>query len=82
MPAGSPAINRYGWDLYDAFTSGTLASLSDLGPSRNPAGMVPSAGAVVFVDDRDAERAGGALSCAARVIVDSYCPNKGSKCPR
>jgi alpha-amylase len=61
---GSLLEFRYGWDLYDAFTSGTLASLSDFGPSWNSAGMVPSADAVVFVDDQDTERAGGALSYA------------------
>ena len=59
---GSLLEFRYGWDLYDAFTSGTLASLSDFGPSWNSAGMVPSADAVVFVDDQDTQRAGGALS--------------------
>jgi alpha-amylase len=59
---GSLLEFRYGWDLYDAFTSGTLASLSDFGPSWNSAGMVPSADAVVFVDDQDTERDGGALS--------------------
>jgi alpha-amylase len=59
---GSLLEFRYGWDLYDAFTSGTLASLSDFGPSWNQAGMVPSADAVVFVDDQDTERAGGVLS--------------------
>ncbi len=59
---GSLEEYRYGWDLYDAFTSGTLASLSDFGPSWNSAGMVPSADAVVFVDSQDTERAGGALS--------------------
>ena len=58
---GSLLEYRYGWDLYDAFTSGTLASLSDFGPSWNSAGMVPSADAVSFVDDQDAERDGGAL---------------------
>ena len=59
---GSLLEYRYGWDLYDAFTSGTLASLSDFGPSWNSAGMVPSGDAVVFVDDQDTERDGGALS--------------------
>ncbi len=59
---GSLLEFRYGWDLDDAFTSGTLASLSDFGPSWNSAGMVPSADAVVFVDDQDTQRAGGALS--------------------
>jgi alpha-amylase len=59
---GSLLEFRFGWDLYDAFTSGTLASLSDFGPSWNSAGMVPSADAVVFVDDQDTQRAGGALS--------------------
>ncbi|MFI5062364.1 MAG: alpha-amylase family protein [Streptosporangiales bacterium] len=58
---GSLLEYRYGWDLYDAFTSGTLASLSDFGPSWNPAGMVPSADAVAFVADHDTERDGGAL---------------------
>ena len=58
---GSLLEYRYGWDLYDAFTSGTLASLSDFGPSWNSAGMVPSADAVSFVDDQDTERDGGAL---------------------
>jgi alpha-amylase len=62
---GSLLEFRYGWDLYDAFTSGTLASLSDFGPAWNSAGMVPSADAVVFVDDQDTERAGGALSYAS-----------------
>ena len=62
--AGSLLEYRYGWDLYDAFTSGTLASLSDFGPSWNAAGMVPGDDAVVFVDDQDTERAGGALSYA------------------
>jgi alpha-amylase len=61
---GSLLEYRYGWDLYDAFTSGTLASLSDFGPSWNAAGMVPSGDAVVFVDDQDTERDGGALSYA------------------
>jgi len=61
---GSLLEFRYGWDLYDAFTSGSLASLSNFGPSWNAAGMVPSADAVVFVDDQDTERAGGALSYA------------------
>jgi alpha-amylase len=59
---GSLLEFRYGWDLYGAFTSGTLASLSDFGPSWNSAGMVPGGDAVVFVDDQDTERAGGALS--------------------
>ncbi len=58
---GSLLEYRYGWDLYDAFTSGTLASLSDFGPSWNSAGMVPSADAVAFVDTQDTERDGGAL---------------------
>jgi alpha-amylase len=58
---GSLLEYRYGWDLYDVFTSGTLASLSDFGPSWNSAGMVPSADAVAFVDDQDTERDGGAL---------------------
>ena len=58
---GSVEEYRYGWDLYDAFTSGTLASLSDFGPSWNSAGMVPSADAVAFVDTQDTERDGGAL---------------------
>ena len=58
---GSLLEYRYGWDLYDAFTSGTLTSLSDFGPSWNSAGMVPSADAVSFVDDQDTERDGGAL---------------------
>jgi len=58
---GSLLEYRYGWDLYDAFTSGTLASLSDFGPGYNAAGMVPSADAVSFVDDQDTERDGGAL---------------------
>jgi alpha-amylase len=58
---GSLLEYRYGWDLYDAFTSGTLASLSDLGPDYNSDGMVPSADAVAFVDDQDTERDGGAL---------------------
>jgi alpha-amylase len=62
---GSLLEFRYGWDLYDAFTSGTLASLSGFGPSWNSAGMVPSSDAVVFVDDQDTERAGGALSYAS-----------------
>jgi alpha-amylase len=62
---GSLLEFRYGWDLDGAFTSGTLASLSDFGPSWNSAGMVPSADAVVFVDDQDTERAGGALSYAS-----------------
>jgi alpha-amylase len=62
---GSLLEYRYGWDLYDAFTSGTLASLSDFGPSWNAAGMVPSDDAVVFVDDQDTERDGGALSYAS-----------------
>jgi alpha-amylase len=61
---GSVEEYRYGWDLYDAFTSGTLASLSDFGPSWNSAGMVPSADAVAFVDTQDTERDGGALSYA------------------
>ncbi len=61
---GSLLEYRYGWDLYDAFTSGTLASLSDFGPAWNSAGMVPSDDAVVFVDDQDTERDGGALSYA------------------
>ena len=61
---GSVEEYRYGWDLYDAFTSGTLASLSDFGPSWNSAGMVPSADAVAFVDTQDTERAGGALTYA------------------
>ena len=61
---GSLEEYRYGWDLYDAFTSGTLASLSDFGPSWNSAGMVPSADAVAFVDTQDTERAGGALTYA------------------
>jgi len=61
---GSLLEYRYGWDLYDAFTSGTLASLSDFGPSWNSAGMVPSADAVAFVDDQDTQRDGGALSYA------------------
>ncbi len=50
---GSLLEFRYGWDLFNAFTSGTLASLSDFGPSWNSAGMVPSGDAVVFVDDQD-----------------------------
>ena len=58
---GSLEEYRYGWDLYDAFTSGTLASLSDFGPSWNSAGLVPSADAVAFVDTQDTERDGGAL---------------------
>jgi alpha-amylase len=58
---GSLMEYRYGWDLYDAFTGGTLASLSDFGPSYNSDGMVPSSDAVVFVDDQDTERDGGAL---------------------
>jgi len=58
---GSLMEYRYGWDLYDAFTDGTLASLSDFGPSYNSDGMVPSSDAVVFVDDQDTERDGGAL---------------------
>jgi alpha-amylase len=61
---GSLLEFRYGWDLYGAFTSGTLASLSDFGPSWSSPGMVPSGDAVVFVDDQDTERAGGALSYA------------------
>ena len=61
---GSLLEYRYGWDLYDAFTSGTLASLSDFGPSWNSAGMVPSADAVAFVDTQDTERDGGALQPA------------------
>ncbi len=58
---GSVEEYRYGWDLYDAFTAGTLASLIDFGPSWNSAGMVPSADAVAFVDTQDTERDGGAL---------------------
>jgi alpha-amylase len=58
---GSLLEYRYGWDLYDAFTSGTLASLSDFGPSYNSDGMVPSGDAIAFVDDQDTERDGGAL---------------------
>jgi alpha-amylase len=62
---GSLLEFRYGWDLYGVFTSGSLASLSDFGPSFTAAGMVPSGGAVAFVDDPDTERAGGALSYAS-----------------
>ena len=58
---GSLLEYRYGWDLYDAFTGGTLASLSDFGPDYNSDGMVPSGDAVSFVDDQDTERDGGAL---------------------
>jgi alpha-amylase len=58
---GSLLEYRYGWDLYDAFTDGTLASLSDFGPDYNSDGMVPSDDAVAFVDDQDTERDGGAL---------------------
>ena len=58
---GSLLEYRYGWDLYDAFTDGTLASLSDFGPDYNSDGMVPSGDAVSFVDDQDTERDGGAL---------------------
>jgi alpha-amylase len=58
---GSLLEYRYGWDLYDAFTDGTLASLSDFGPDYNSDGMVPSSDAVSFVDDQDTERDGGAL---------------------
>ncbi|HEY9244030.1 MAG TPA: alpha amylase C-terminal domain-containing protein, partial [Streptosporangiaceae bacterium] len=61
---GSLEEYRYGWDLYGAFTSGTLASLSNFGPSWNSAGLVPSADAVVFVDTQDTERAGGVLTYA------------------
>lgn len=61
---GSLEEYRYGWDLYGAFTSGTLASLSNLGPSWNSAGLVPSGDAVVFVDTQDTERASGALTYA------------------
>jgi alpha-amylase len=61
---GSLLEYRYGWDLYDAFTSGTLASLSDFGPAYNANGMEPSADAIVFVDDQDTERDGGALDYA------------------
>jgi len=68
---GSLLEYRFGWDLYNVFTSGTLASLSDFGPSWNSAGMVPSGDAVAFVDDQDTERDGGALSYAngARYIL-------------
>jgi alpha-amylase len=62
---GSLLEFRYGWDLYGVFTSGTLASLSDFGPSFSPAGMVPAVDAVAFVDDPDTERNGGALSYAS-----------------
>ena len=62
---GSLLEYRYGWDLYDAFTSGSLASLSTFGPSWNSAGMVPSADAVAFVADQDTERDGGALYYAS-----------------
>ena len=58
---GSLLEYRYGWDLYGAFTSGALASLSDFGPGYNADGMVPGANAVSFVDDQDTERDGGAL---------------------
>jgi alpha-amylase len=61
---GSLLEFRYGWDLYSAFTSGTLASLSDFGPGYNANGMEPSADAVAFVDDQDTERDGGALDYA------------------
>ncbi len=72
---GSLLEYRYGWDLYDAFTSGTLASLSDFGPSWNSAGMVPSADAVAFVADHDTERDGGALyyaDGAAYVLANAF----------
>ena len=48
---------RYGWDLFDAFTSGTLSALESFGSS----GMLPSGDSVVFVDNQDTERDGGAL---------------------